>query len=139
MTEKALDCGSIKIYWTSTVWIKWQVIIPKETRIDFDLSIWDNLKSIIFEGKFIWLIKDTSELIKIMSEKSNDKNCSLDLWESVNIGTNFQFVIPNNLRKAIWINAWDNMVFISKKHAFWCFKNDDIDAFLKFIKEEFSL
>lgn len=62
----------IKLYWTTTIWPKWQVVIPKEVRNILNLNTWDSISVLIKDDKFIWMVKneDISELMEyIESEK----------------------------------------------------------------------
>lgn len=34
---------SMKLHWTTTVWPKWQVVIPKEVRDLLNISPWDSI------------------------------------------------------------------------------------------------
>lgn len=43
--EDIEDCG-MKIWWTVTVWPKWQIVIPKEVRDLLQIWPWDSLVAI---------------------------------------------------------------------------------------------
>lgn len=134
--DKKINWGTLKIYWTAVVWAKWQVIIPKDIREDFSLDTWIFLKTLIFDNKFIWLFKTTESMMNVLNEKSSNEWCKTDIWESITIWSNYQFVIPSNIRKIIDLSPWDIMVFIWKDDWFWIFKNNQIDVFFDYIKEE---
>jgi AbrB family looped-hinge helix DNA binding protein len=69
MKEKKCD---IKLYWTTTIWPKWQLVIPKEIRDKLDLKAGDSMSIILKDDKFIWILrnKDISELMEYI-EKEN--------------------------------------------------------------------
>jgi bifunctional DNA-binding transcriptional regulator/antitoxin component of YhaV-PrlF toxin-antitoxin module len=50
--------NNLKIEWTANIWMKWQIVIPKQARNKFNLNTWDDL--VVLSGKFwIMLIKST--------------------------------------------------------------------------------
>lgn len=50
--------NNLKIEWTANIWMKWQIVIPKQVRNKFKLNTWDDL--VVLSGKFwIMLIKST--------------------------------------------------------------------------------
>lgn len=53
----------MKIEWTATIWIKWQIVIPKNVRDKFDLDVWDDLV-VLSSKRWIMLVK--SENLKDM-------------------------------------------------------------------------
>lgn len=52
-------CMTLKIWWTSNLWTKWQIVIPKEVRDALNINPWDNML-ILFspEKKHIWIVKN---------------------------------------------------------------------------------
>lgn len=42
---------SLKIWWTVTIWPKWQIVIPKEVRDALDIKTWDNMVVIFSKEK----------------------------------------------------------------------------------------
>lgn len=62
----------IKLYWTTTIWTKWQIVIPKEIINMLNLNTWDSLSVLMKNDKFIWLVRnqDINELMEyVNSEK----------------------------------------------------------------------
>lgn len=55
----------MKIEWTATIWIKWQIVIPKQARTKFDLQVWDDL--VVLSGK-LWIILVKSEKLENMMD-----------------------------------------------------------------------
>jgi len=53
----------MKIEWTATIWIKWQIVIPKNVRDKFNLDVWDDLV-VLSSKRWIMLVK--SENLKDM-------------------------------------------------------------------------
>ena len=50
--------NNLKIEWTANIWIKWQIVIPKQVRNKFKLNTWDDL--VVLSWNFwIMLIKST--------------------------------------------------------------------------------
>jgi AbrB family looped-hinge helix DNA binding protein len=67
----------VKIYWTVTVWAKWQVVIPAQIRKTLDINVWDNLMVLTRHWKAIWMVKqdDIEELMAYMeAEMKSYKN-----------------------------------------------------------------
>ena len=65
---------NLKIVATTSVWPKWQIVIPKEIRDKLDIKPWDNMVVLIKDNKYIGLVKNDNiwELIKyITSEWAN--------------------------------------------------------------------
>lgn len=50
---------SLKIWWTVTIWPKWQIVIPKEVRDALDIKTWDNMVVIFSaEKQHVSIIKN---------------------------------------------------------------------------------
>jgi len=47
----------VKICATSSVWPKWQVVIPKEIRDKIWIEPWDKVVILLRNNKFIWIVK----------------------------------------------------------------------------------
>lgn len=69
---KNITCG-IKLFWTTNVWSKGQIVIPKEIRDKLNINPWDSMSIILKDDKFIWLIKnqDLTELMEYIKSYSN--------------------------------------------------------------------
>jgi len=69
MKEKKCD---IKLYWTTTIWPKWQIVIPKEIRDKLWLNTGDSMSIILKDDKFIWILrnKDVSELMEYIENEN---------------------------------------------------------------------
>lgn len=63
----------IKLYWTTTIWPKWQIVIPKEIRTKLNLEAWDSITVLMKNDKFIGLIKneDINELMEFIEKEKN--------------------------------------------------------------------
>ena len=65
---------NLKVVWTTTVWPKWQIVIPKEIRNTLDINPWDNLVVLMKDWKYVGLVKNDNiwDLMKyITSEEAN--------------------------------------------------------------------
>lgn len=128
---------NLKIYGVTTVWPKWQIIIPKESRNDLNIKAWFSYMLFIISKKAFWLwAKDLSKGKKEMILNDMIKNFdSIDeIWE-IKIWTKNQFVIPSIVRKELWIEIWDNLIAIWKSNEWiWFIKNDNINFLFEFIK-----
>ena len=69
MKEKKCN---IKLYWTTTIWPKWQLVIPKEIRDKLELNTGDSMSIILKDDKFIWILrnKDVSELMEYIENEN---------------------------------------------------------------------
>lgn len=121
----------LKIYWVTTVWPKWQVIIPKECRTDFEVKVWWEFEIIMLDKVAFWIWKKCEE-----NCKKNGEAKLIEHKSFLNIWTKFQFVIPATIRKELNIEPGDTLVSIWKwKEWLWFIKNDKIEYLLGFIKE----
>ncbi len=61
----------MKLYWTTTIWPKWQLVIPKEIRDKLNISTWDSMTIILKDDKFIWIIKndDLKDLLEYIKNE----------------------------------------------------------------------
>jgi len=68
MLKKMID---LKVVWTTTVWPKWQIVIPKEIRDKLDIKSWDTMVVLMKNWKYIWLVKndDIWELMKYITSE----------------------------------------------------------------------
>ncbi len=65
---------NLKVVWTTTVWPKWQIVIPKEIRNTLGIETWDHMVVLIKDWKYIGLVKNDNiwDLMKyITSEWAN--------------------------------------------------------------------
>ena len=130
MWEDCLKSDSFKIYWVISVWPKWQLIVPRETRNDFNIDIWDEFIIGILKEIAFWIWKSKNDL--------RNKDDFVEIWNVV-IWTKYQFVIPCSIRNTLNISPWDYMVLIWKPWKWiWFAKNDNIDFLFDFIKEELN-
>lgn len=122
---------NLKIYGVVTIGTKWQVIIPKDARLDFDIKESMELDIAIIDRIWFW----------IWSQENIEKECAIKNktveheW-TINIGSKLQFVIPASVRNKLEIEPKDNLLVIWK----WCIwigfiKNDKIEYILNYIKE----
>jgi len=68
MLKKMID---LKIVWTTTVWPKWQIVIPKEVRNTLGINPWDNMVVLMKNWKYVWLVKndDIWDLMKYITSE----------------------------------------------------------------------
>lgn len=61
----------VKIYGTSPIWPKWQIVIPKEVRNAIGLECWDILVFMVKSWKFIAMVKNDqlSEALEFAKSK----------------------------------------------------------------------
>lgn len=62
----------IKLCGVTTIWPKWQVVIPKEVRDTLNLEKWDSLAILLSRWKFIGLVKNenVSELMDYINNSN---------------------------------------------------------------------
>jgi AbrB family looped-hinge helix DNA binding protein len=63
---------NLKVVVTTTIWTKWQIVIPKEIREKLDLNPWDNMVVLMKDDKYIWLVKNDNiwDLMKYITSES---------------------------------------------------------------------
>lgn len=133
--------SSIKIYWVALVWAKWQIILPSESRNDFEINIWKNFKihSVYcseYKQNIAFSIYENEEKIKKLR---NWKNILTKNNSEIKIWTKFQFVIPAKIREDLEIIPWNSIIVVWKSGFWlWFIKNDKINYLFKFIKEELN-
>ncbi len=68
---------NLKVVWTTTVWPKGQMVIPKEIRDTLDIKTWDNLVVLMKDWKYIWLVKNDNiwDLMKYITSEWVDIPC----------------------------------------------------------------
>lgn len=123
---------NLKIYWVTTVWQKWQVIIPKNSRDDLKIEFWNELDLILIDKKAfaIWQKWKSYDLLELKQHFQNIR----EIW-NITIWTKYQFVIPSEVRKELNINIWDNIIVVGKESWVGFIKNNNIDFLFEFIKE----
>jgi AbrB family looped-hinge helix DNA binding protein len=67
-----INTCDLKLFWTTNVWTKWQIVIPKEIRDKLNINPWDSISIVLKDDKFIWLIKnqDLTELMEYIKSFS---------------------------------------------------------------------
>ena len=75
MLKKIID---LKVVWTTTVWPKWQVVIPKEIRDKLDINPWDNMVVLMKDWKYVWLVKNENiwDLMKFITSETWEQLCN---------------------------------------------------------------
>lgn len=70
-----INMCDLKLFWTTNVWTKWQIVIPKEIRDKLNINPWDSISIVLKDDKFIWLIKnqDLTELMEYIKSFSKNK------------------------------------------------------------------
>ena len=68
MLKKMID---LRVVGTTTVWPKWQIVIPKEIRTKLDIKSWDNMVVLMKNWKYVWLVKndDIWDLMKYITSE----------------------------------------------------------------------
>lgn len=127
------DNLNLKIYGITKVWTKWQIIIPKDCREDFDIKSWDDFVLVMVDKKAFGIWKPR------LQKQNFSKRLIEKIWD-IQIWTKYQFVIPSNIRTEYWIKPKDTLLVIWKQKAkweewVWFIKNDNIEYFLDFIKD----
>ncbi len=59
----------IKLYWTTLIWVKGQIVIPKDIRDKLKLNHGDSITILLKDDKFIGLVRnqDIKELLEYAS------------------------------------------------------------------------
>lgn len=80
MKKELLECNGkkdcwVQMFWTVTVWPKWQVVIPSQVRKNLNINTWDQLIVVTKYWKAIWMIKadDIEELMEYMKKEMENK------------------------------------------------------------------
>jgi AbrB family looped-hinge helix DNA binding protein len=71
MQEKLCD---IKLYGTTNIWPKWQIVIPKEIRDKLNLNPGDSITILLKDDKYVGLVKnqDVRELIEYVNSMESN-------------------------------------------------------------------
>ncbi len=77
MTKKKCN---LKLQWTSTVWPKWQIVIPKEAREILWIKTWDSLAIFTKDNKWIWIVKaeNLNDFIRYLKNEMKDEEWELN-------------------------------------------------------------
>jgi len=61
----------LKVVATTTVWPKWQIVIPKEIRDTLNINPWDNMVVLMKNWKYIGLVKNENiwDLMKYITSE----------------------------------------------------------------------
>jgi AbrB family looped-hinge helix DNA binding protein len=61
----------LKVVATTTVWPKWQIVIPKEVRDKLNINTGDNMVVLMKNWKYVWLVKndDIWDLMKYITSE----------------------------------------------------------------------
>jgi len=80
MKKELLECSNkkdcwVQMFWTVSVWTKWQVVIPSQVRKNLNINTWDQLIVVTKYWKAIWMIKadDLEELMEYMRKEMESK------------------------------------------------------------------
>lgn len=126
---------NLKIYGTTKVWAKWQIIIPKDCREDLNIKTGDEFILAMVDNQAFGIWRP---LMK-RNKETHRHRCLEKIWE-IQVWTKYQFVIPSILRKKLWIESENTLLIIWKQRAkweewVWFIKNDNIEYLLDFIKD----
>lgn len=61
----------IKLCWTTNIWPKWQLVIPKELRDKLDIKPGNSMIIILKDDKFIWILKN-DDLWELLEYAKNE-------------------------------------------------------------------
>ena len=61
--------NELKIEWTANIWMKWQIVIPKQVRNKFNLNTWDDL--VVISWSFWIMLIKSSDLKDMMENFEN--------------------------------------------------------------------
>ncbi len=66
------ECN-MKLCSITTIWPKWQVVIPKDVREKLNLKQWDSVSILLKDDKYIWIVRnvDVKELMEYISNIEN--------------------------------------------------------------------
>ena len=75
MLEKIIK---LKVVGTTSMWSRWQIVIPKEIRDKLWLETWDNMVVLIKDNKYIGLVKNDNiwDLMKYITSE-----CTVVPWK----------------------------------------------------------
>lgn len=123
----------LKIYWMSTVWAKWQIALPKETREDLDMNIGSEYDLFMIAWKTFWIWPSKS--VEIVEFKKIF--WKIERISSIKIWTKYQFVIPSVVRKQLEISTWDNLLVLGKSDGQWVWfvKSTNMQMLFEYIKK----
>lgn len=67
---KNITC-KMRLHWTTTIWPKWQIVIPKEARERLNLNPWDSVTIITKDDLAVAIIKneDIKELFEYVKSE----------------------------------------------------------------------
>lgn len=67
---KNITC-KMRLHWTTTIWPKWQIVIPKEARERLNLNPWDRVTIITKDDLAVAIIKneDIKELFEYVKSE----------------------------------------------------------------------
>lgn len=123
----------LKIYWVVTIWPKWQIIVPKESREHSTFQPWGEYEIALLDNKWFWIVNCDDHFDDIHKYFNIKDVGIIKLWMK------YQFVIPVYIRENLSLQSWDNLIVIGKGDwALWFLKNDNIDFLLEYIKKSFQ-
>lgn len=123
---------NLKIYGVVTVWTKWQIIIPKQSREDIKIEKDGEYDIILVDRKGFWIWRKAGKAEYLQDFQIED--CG-----KIKIGERYQFVIPSFIRKELGIKEGDNLVVVWKSNdGIGFMKNDSIDSLFEYIKKSMN-
>lgn len=128
-----------RIVWLVQVWVKWQIVIPKEARNALWLDTWSDLNVIFNHEKHIWFIKsqDMEKLISHINEKKWKQDFKM-IWIS-QVWSKWQIVIPKEARSELNLEHWTDvailLVTLEDFSMIWIIRNNHLQDFFNHVNQ----
>lgn len=76
-----------------------------------------------------------------MNKKIPQQSCAdVQIFGNVTVWAKWQIVIPNEVRKLIWVHSGDTlMVMVKHGKAIWLIKSDEFEQFVSMMQEELEI
>lgn len=133
------DKCMFRIVWLVQLWIKWQIVIPKEARSALWLDTWSDLNVIFNHEKHLWFIK-SEDMEKLMSHISiyKWKKDFKMIWIS-QVWSKWQIVIPKEARSELNLEHWTDvailLVTLEDFSMIWIIRNNHLQDFFNHVNQ----